>query len=446
MDRRRFLSTVAQTVPALALGQTMLLSGNAQTTSNHQPVYTLPDHLPKKLSIGTLFWNWIAMATPGEAYHDLERVMIGLRERGFNAARTETGLNWCFTADGKPRGEMEFGPWISGYSDNLSSCNFKGGGRHDVLKRIVHLMELAKKHGIYVILTSWEYQDSSWLVADPHLRAEVMAIPQEKRLMHLAKHHDRLLTILKEKDLHRNIAYIEVHNEPDCSELPPGLEGKKLHEEAIALLRERHPDILVSGDYGNHDPSIVPDNSQVYDQHTYVGLYQSLFAQTVWRPDFDAANPKKNELLRRVLKEPFVAYDQFVRAAQNVRAFWRPIHWLYCNVDNRAFDEWVLEQYGREKADLEATARKFFEGDAREAARRGIPAVCDEGGYWCGPLGSTFEITQPGLSMFELQVDLAIQHGYWGMMPTSYCGAEHPIWPNVEWLRSVNNRFQAGKI
>ena len=48
--------------------------------------------------------------------------------------------------------------------------------------------------------------------------------------------------------------------------------------------------------------------------------------------------------------------------------------------------------------------------------------------------------------MFELQVDLAIKHGYWGMMPTTYCGAEHPIWENVEWLQAINGRFLAGKL
>lgn len=445
MDRRQFLAAVAQTVPALAFGEAMVGAGclRAQSTSS-RPAYTLPRHLPPKLSIGMFIGNWIAMATPGEPYHDLEGVMIGLRERGFNAVRAETGLNWCFTADGKPRGEMEFCQWIPGYSDNLASANAKGGGRHDVLQRVIHLMELAKKHGVYVIPTSWEYQDTTWLVADPRLRAEVMAIPQEKRFMCLAQHHDRLLGILKERDLHKNIAFIEVHNEPDFSEFPQGAEGKRLHEEAIAMLRERHPDILVSGDYGSHDGTIVPDNIQVYDQHTYTGLYQSLFAQTIQHSSFDPADPKKNELLRRLLKDPFVPYDQFMQAAQNVREFWRSIDWLYCNLDNRAFDEWIVEQYGREKVQLEATARRFFETDSKEAARRGIPAVCDEGGYWYPPLGSKFEITQPGMSMFELQVDLAIQHGYWGMMPTTYCGAEHPIWQNVEWLRTINNRFQNG--
>lgn len=445
MDRRRFLAATAQLIPSLAIANAMGPNAIAQTPSPlPRLAYTLPKHLPEKLSIGMFIWDWITMATPGEPYHDLEGVVKGLRERGFNAVRAEAGLNWCFTANGQPRGEVNFCQWIPGYSSDLTIANPKGGGRHDVLKRVVRLMELAKKYGVYVILTSWEYQDSTWLVADPKLRAEVMAVPQEKRLMHMAKHHDRLIGILKDKDLHKNIAFVEVHNEPDFSELPQGQQGKRLHEEAIAMLRARHPDLLISADYGSHDPNVVPQNTQVYDQHTYVGLYQTLFAQTIQHSSFDPANPKKNELLRRLLKQDFVPYHTFMQAAQNIREFWRPINWLYHNLDIAAFDIWLTEEYKREKAELNATAHRFFEGDGQEARRRGIPAVCDEGGYWYPPLKSKFEITYPGMEMFDLQVDLAIRNGYWGMMPTTYCGAEQPVWQNVEWLRTINNRFQRG--
>ena len=111
--------------------------------SESQPGYALPDHLPKRLSIGMFIWNWVTMATPGEPYHDLEKAVAGLPERGFNAVRVDAGLNWCFRMDGQPRGEMEFGPWIAGYRENLTSVNARGGGRHDVLKRVTRLMELA---------------------------------------------------------------------------------------------------------------------------------------------------------------------------------------------------------------------------------------------------------------------------------------------------------------
>ncbi|MGA2621615.1 MAG: cellulase-like family protein [Thermoguttaceae bacterium] len=455
MHRRRFLKTTGQCALASTLagaagrmGVAGVGAANSGPAAGPQPGYALPDHLPKKLSIGMFIWNWVAMGTPGEPYHDLEKAVAGLPERGFNAVRVEAGLNWCFRMDGQPRGEMEFGPWIAGYRDNLTSVNARGGGRYDVLKRLTRLMELARRHGVYVILTSWEYQDSSWLVADPQIRAEVMAVPEEKRLMHMARQHDRLLRALKNKGLHRNIAFVEVHNEPDASLFPQGEKGKQLHQEAIAFLREAHPDVLVSGDYCSHNPAIVPDNVQVYDQHTYVaGLYWSaLYGQTIWHKDFDPANPRKLNLLKRLLKDKIVPYAEFMKPAENVREFWRGIDWLYFNLDNERFDEWILEEYTRREAGMKQQAAGIFEADAREARRRKLPAVCDEGGYFYPPLGSKFELRPPGTSMFQLQVDLAIKHGYWGMMPTTYCGAEHPIWDNVEWLRAINGRFQLGKL
>jgi hypothetical protein len=449
MDRRQFLYNVAQTAPALALGGAWLQSAQADPPAAiPAPTYVLPEHLPQKMSIGMFIWSWITNATEGEPYYDLEKAVAGLRERGFNAVRADAGLNWCFTMDGQPRGEMEFGPWIPGYRDNLSTVNAVGGGRHDVLKRVVQLMKLAKQYGVYVILTSWEYQDSSWLVADPKIRAEVMNFPDEKRFMHLAQQHDRLLRILKDEGLHKNIAFIEVHNEPDSSFFPQGEQGKKLHEEAIAFLRDRHGDVLVSADCTEHNPAHVPDNTQVYDQHTYTGgiYWDVLLPQTVWNKDFDRDNPKKNELLRRLLKDPFVPYAEFAKPAENVREMWRTVDWLYYNLNNEAFDAWALEQYRQDEAKIKARAVKIFEDDGQEAARRKIPAVSDEGGYFYPPLNSKFELTEPGTSLFDLEVDLAIQHGYWGMMPTTYCGPEHPLWANVAWLRTINERFQTGKI
>ena len=183
MDRRQFLKTTGQ----CAIASTLAGAASAGLASEPQPGYTLPDHLPKKLSIGMFIWNWVTMAAPGEPYHDLEKTVAGLPERGFNAVRIEAGLNWCFNLDGRPRGAMEFGPWIAGYHDNLSSVNARGGGRHDVLQRLTRFMELAKQYGVYVILTSWEYQDSTWFVADPKIRAEVMAVPEEQRLLHMAR-------------------------------------------------------------------------------------------------------------------------------------------------------------------------------------------------------------------------------------------------------------------
>ncbi|MFH1567430.1 MAG: hypothetical protein ABIL09_05460, partial [Gemmatimonadota bacterium] len=352
--------------------------------------------------------------------------------------------------DGRPRGPVSFGPWIAGHGWNFSSVNARGGGRLDVLERLLHLFELARRHGVWVILTSWEYQDSSWFVADPRVRAEVYAVPEGRRLMHLAQHHDRLLGILKSRGLAESVAFVEVHNEPEYSEFPRGPEAKRLHQEAVALLRARHPDVLVSGDFSSHDYAIVPDNVQVFDQHVYAGAawyFQELYGRTVLDPAFDPRHPRALGPLRKVLRDELVPWDEFMKPAANVRPFWRPIMWLFENLDNDRWDAWVAERFAPWKDRIWSEARQRFDEDAQEAGRRGLPLVFDEGGYFYPPRLSRFEVSPTGLSLLEYLADLAVERGYWGFMPGTYCGPEHLIWTeDPAWLRRVNGRFQAGVL
>lgn len=412
------------------------------------PIARLPEHLPPNLSICCWIWSWITSATSGEPYDDIERCFIEAKARGFNAVRVESGLNWAFRLDGRPRGAIEFGPWIAGYGWNFSTVNSRGGGRHDVLQRLIRLLELARRHEMWVILTSWEYQDSTWFLADPAIRAEVYSVPVERRFMHMARQHDRLLTILEDRGLGARVAFVEIHNEPEYSDFPKGPDGRHLHEDAISMLRGRHPEVLVSGDFSSHDYSIVPHNVQVFDQHVYAGAqwyFEDLYGRTVLSKQFDPHEPRKLEPLDRVLREEIVPWDEFMKPAQNVREFWRPIMWLYENLDNARWDEWVAGRYAEWEDRIRSTARKTFADDAREARARKLPAVFDEGGLFYPPRLSRFEISPQGLSLLDLFADLAIEHGYWGFMPGTYCGPEQLIWhENPAWLRRTNERFQSG--
>ena len=438
MDRRQFLARATQTVPSIVLGSALLHASRvAADAPAPQPTYVLPGHLPKKLAIGMFIWNWITMGGPRRPYADLPQVMAGLVERGFNAVRVEVGLNWCFRIDGRPRGEIGFG--------NPAQCS------HDVLKRVVHLMELAKQHGIYVILSDWEYQDSNNFVADPKIREEVMAVPMAERLMGLARQLDRLLQTLKERDLHKNVAFAEVANEINYSEFPQNAQGTKLHTEAIAFLRARHPDILISADYSgdtSRRPGMIPENTQVYDIHSYTGApYYPLYNATIGSSGGgfrDLSKPRENPQLRRLLKENFKPLEP--SQAKGSKEFWRRVDWLYSNVDRPAFEAWLLEEYQHNNDQWRAKVTKHFADDAKEAALRRIPAVNDEGGYFLPTPWSQFELTYPGMSLFDLRIDLAIKHGYWGVMPTTYCGPEWGVWKNVEWLKTINGRFLAGKM
>ena len=410
----------------------------------------VPDHLPRKLSIDCWIWSWIVSATPGEPYDDLERCIVELKGRGFNAVRVETGLNWAFGLDGRPRGPMTFGPWIAGHGWNFSTVNSRGGGCLDILERLLHLFELARRYGVWVILTSWEYQDSSWFVADPSIRAEAYSIPEERRFMHLAEQHDRLLSMLEARGLEKQVAFVEVHNEPEYSEFPKGAENRRLHQEAVAMLRARHPGVLISGDFASHDYSIIPDNVQVFDQHIYAGAgwyFQDLYGQTVMNEKFDPHNPRALESLRRVLRDDLVPWDEFMKPAANIRPFWRPIMWLFENLDNAKWDSFVAERFPEWKDRIWAEARKRFAEDALEARHRRLPMVLDEGGFFYPPRLSRFELSPAGLSLLDFFTNLAIEYDYWGFMPGTYCGPEHLIWhDNPEWLRQTNERFQKGRI
>ena len=412
--------------------------------------YAIPSHLPERLTICSYIWAWIAQGGPDEPYWDIEKAVIETKERGFNCIRADAGLNWCFDLGGKPRGEMAFRQWIEGYSSNLRTVNAKGGARHDVLQRVIRLMELAQKHDVYVILTSWEYQDSTWHVADPAIRKEVYGIPESARFMHMARQHDRLLRVLKERRLDSNIAFIEPHNEPEFSDFPKGQENKRLHTEAIAFLRERHPDVLISADHASQEFDIIPDNAQVFDVHMYSGqfvYFDQIWDATVRSPEFDPASPRKLSIMRRLLKVDIVPWDVFMKEAQNVREFWRGIDWLYENLNDSEWDNWMLEHFNEFWPMAKQITIDRFTQNGEESRRRAIPAVLDEGGWFYPPLGSRFDEMPEGIRLFDLMADQAIKQGYWGFMCTTYNGPEQPVWHvNPDWLKEVNERFKNGVI
>lgn len=411
---------------------------------NSPPV---PEHLPRRLSICCYIWTWIVAAGEGEPYGNLEACCAGLAPRGFNCVRADVGLNWCFDLEGRPRGEMDFRPWIAGHGHNLRTVGQAHGCRLNVLERVLRLLELARRYDFYVIATSWEYQDSTWHVADPAIRAQVMEYPLEDRFMLMARQHDRLLAAIKREGLQDRIAFVEVHNEPEYSYFPREAEGTRLHTEAIAFLRERHPDLLICGDFASHNPEIVPENSQVYDQHMYsgYGMADEFYAQTIRHPDFDPHHPRSLPLVDWLLKPEFTPWDEYMVAAQNVREDWRAMHWLYDNLDNDRYDYWWFLHFGEWEPHIKQAAEETFAKDAAEARRRGgLPQVMDEGGFFYPPLGSRFDESAAGKLYFEYLCDLAAEHGYWGFMPTTYCGPEQPIWrEGPQWLAKINGRFQA---
>ena len=434
---------------------------------------TTPSHLPRRLAICYYGWDWITSALPDEPYGDLDRALAETRERGFNCVRPEIGLGLLYDWEGKRRGPLEFASWIPGASENLHCVNGRGGGVHDLLDRVLLLFDLAAKHDLYIIGTTWLYQDFVAQVADPALRAEILGLPYNERLPMLARQWDLLLNELERRDLAGRLVLAEVINEitytpvydPEGSapahptiddwvqERNPAPDHaflRRLGEEAVVFLRERHPDVLVTVDLGSsHEfETTLPGSAQVADHHVYTeGVTQAFYAAAglaSWSAG--SAPDMSNELLLSVLKPDVMPWEELCRRTDRVRATWRRIGWLYHNLDNRKFDDWCLAHFEEHREAIRASATSAFATAEAFARPRGLPLIVDEGYIFYPPLGSRLVTTPEGRWGEEVCVDAAIATGHWGIIVSGYFRPNTPVWHDddqCDWMRGLSRRILA---
>jgi hypothetical protein len=449
-DRRNFLKAATTLAAgAIALGaKSSDLSINKNVLDKPKRLPQISKHLPDKLTISMWHWGWVIGSNVGEPYENLEKTCAGLSERGFNTIRIDAMLNCCFTNDGKLRDEVPFKQFIPGYSNRLRDMNYRGGIRRNVLDKIIELLQFAKKYNFYVIISEWEYMHTYWFYEDKSIAEGLFAIPLEKRMMDIAEKHDKLITILKEKDLVKNIAYIDILNEPPYSDVVKGDGLKTAISESIDFLKKKHSDIMITVS----DPQTwASDNMEVYDIHPYVGsgLYWSeLWGKTITDKDFDKNNPKKNDLMKMLLEDSLINYDDFMsKAPAHVPDFWLKLCWFFSNVDCIMYDRHMMDLYKTSQQNLKEYAEKEFSRIATEGASRKLPVCVTETGFFSSPLNSRFEESEYGLAYFDHLTDCAIKNNFWGLMQDTYNGPGCPLWwTNPKWLYENNQRFINSKI
>ncbi len=459
LPRRTFFKNVGRTalgVAATAEFPSTNISANAASPASTPAAVKIPEHLPPRLTIAQFLWTWLIDITPGGAYDDLERVFNDCAERHHNCIRADMGLNWAFDQQGRPRGAIDLLPWAPGVGNNLRDVYPDKPVKYDVLERVLSMFELAKKHNIYVIMTSWEYQDSTAHVADPKLREDVFSTPPAERFERLATLHHRMIQELIKHGLEKQIAFVEIHNEVDFSDFPTNwLTAKPLIEKALARLQEAHPDILFTADYGSPSPlradfpgyQALPENLQVADQHIYtLGVQKALHDLTgTWLGDQIPPDPKENALLAWMIGgKPRLSWEEFGRHAARVRRAWWPIDWFFANIDPDRYDFWMFEHFGEYAQEMTAMIAGNMRAWGNFARGRGIPAVVDEGYIFWPPRNSRFEESAAGRGIYEAVVETGIEQGYWGIMLSNYAGPHQPLWKeNSGWISKMNQRILA---
>jgi hypothetical protein len=91
----------------------------------------------------------------------------------------------------------------------------------DAREHLLALFRAARRHGCFVIVSSWEYQQSAAFAADPAWWQTLRAVPPAERPRRLAAAHADLLDLLVAEGLDDRVAFTEIHNEVQVGHLTP---------------------------------------------------------------------------------------------------------------------------------------------------------------------------------------------------------------------------------
>jgi len=423
----------------------------------------------KEERLAISFWIWALWDTGTNGFfNDLELRMAELVDRGFNCIRIEGGAGITHDAEGRPRGELEFHAALPGHGHFTRQMEHMTGGRVDLLKRLIELCTVAKRHNVKVILSSWYYLHTFWFT-DKSVTAELLGLPPEERFMVFARGLDRILEELKQRGLADTVITAEIFNEVNGMDFLGGYGANKkaadvfpkfrsLHEEALSFLETRHPGVRFSLDTSTAsiNTELIPRNAQVWTFHSYYlwSVYK-VFEQNLLGGDTDLTDPEVYAPIRRFLRRDLVPFQAILDCRKGrppIANGWYRRIWLYRNLDPNAMPE--LERLLQEDLEKHIDEYKQKSTDAVEQAVKlrdeilpGIPLILGEGVSYCADHRLRWEERSDAYwEVVEHAARAYRQHGLWGAVARTNSGPEDPVWHEYpERLRQVNAVFRGKK-
>ena len=407
----------------------------------------VPEHLPARLAVCLWDFSWYTRAGAGEPYEDVGRAMAETVDRGFNAVRICAAP--LLVAGGPGLDDLASDLEVEGlgaaptggfYGQRTRWYDAPGGYRLDVRARLFELLSSARRHGVVVILASWEYQQSTAFAADPRWFEAIDAVPLERRYDVLAEAFGRLLDEIRAAGLIDVIAFTELHNEVDFSILPPLEAGGTV---AMERLRTRHPDQLVTASYGK-PPHLamhrLPDGLDVAQFHVYsYGVLDALQRRIDIRSEGTEGFP--NPELRALLRPDAPSFPEYGRPKPwklDATVITDQMVYGYDWIDAGAWDAWLDAHYEEYREVMLREIESRVIAIAEWARWRGVPAVVGEGWVGYTPRDGWFEEGAAGLALAEHGIRTALEHGVWGVVAGSNAAPHHPMWREEDWMRRVN--------
>ncbi|MGR3936011.1 cellulase-like family protein [Streptomyces sp. BRA346] len=408
-------------------------------------------HLPATLTISLWDFSWYTRTGPGEPFADLDRAFEDAVARGYNTVRI-CAMPYLLFGSGLDTSRLRLRPLGGDYGQRMRWYDVGGVAEIDGRAHLRALFEAALRHDCYVILSSWEYQQSPSFAEDRAWYDALMAVEPERRAEALADALADLIDFLVVHGLDDRIAFTELHNEVQGTRLTDGLRGedrvvalRPRLERGLARFRERHPHRPVTVNYAMVPVGSlrgVPRDIDVAVFHPYVyGVLGELIDTFAIR---DRARPFPQPRARRELLRPGAPdladwvppeRDRWRLAATTVGPREIYVH-DWC--DPVKWDAWLYERYATHRLAMEQKLVTWIDAAADWAAETGVPLVFGEGWIGYTPLHGTFEEGPVGAAFCRRAVNEAARVGAWGAVVCSNAAPQHPMWQDIALQRECN--------
>ncbi len=407
-----------------------------------------------RLSISLWDFSWYTQTMPGEPFYDLAAAFAQAVERGYNTVRICAAPLLLFGEHEIDTARLRFAQVGEGVGQGTRWYDVAGGAQIDLRGRLLSLFEHAASAGVQVIISSWEYQQSSAFLDNPSWHEMLTAIPAQKRHVALARALGRMVDFLTCRGLADQIAYLEIHNEVDLSrltEVAPGDENtfwaqKPYLEAALEHLQGMHPEVLSTVCYGIPpylDMAAVPDNAQVAHAHFYI--YGVLAALEDWAQVRATPPAFPTTELKSLLRPEAPAFEQWQATVEP----WRleatgislSMFYAYDWVDPCAWDRWLYRHYTTHEVAMKNGLDDRLRAVAAWAREHEVPAVIGEGWIGYTPLHADFEDGPIGQDVATFAVSRCAELDYWGTLVGSNSAPHHPGWANIKFQQATNHDF-----
>jgi len=413
----------------------------------------IPDHLPKRLTITLWDFSWYVRTGPGEPFEDLDRAFDDAVERGYNTVRI-CAMPYLLFGSGLDTMALHLGPLGGAYGQRVRWYDVSAPTVIDARRHLLALFESAKRHDCYVIVSSWEYQQSSsfaetsdWfdvlIAIDPEDRAEAQAVALAGLVDFLAAH-----------DLADRIAFVEVHNEVQAGHLADGIPGtmderavglRPRLERAVAAFHALQPTVPVTVNYA-HVPAGamrgIPENIDVLVTHPYVyGVLDAFIAEYGLRGSVADFDQNKARDILRPGAPPITAWGPDADWRNHATIICAPEIYVHDNGDAEAIDRWLYRHYGAWEQAMYDRLTLWLDVARDWALVHGVPLVFGEGWIGYTPRDGRFEEGPVGAEFCRRAMDESIRVDAWGTIVCSNAAPQHAMWADVALQQQCNAAF-----